>query len=407
MTASIRFSMLLFLARLAPSLAGVGPEPSRVGQPLERVWQVEAVADSIYFHTGPLAALSAPAFIEEIPRSDGLRWIRMLRDAEADSPAGEVLRESALSQLLSVELQRTCSEVGAADPLLCSMLPAMRAMGAPLSPKDVVEIAAAERFRAAGAAPLKPPASLGLVATVDSIRMVAEEVLGGAFPPLRVGIAESRLSPLGQYRPAGQGQPAELLLSVRLPRFDHRLPIILAHEGHFGHHAEFGFREYTSQRHPLIADIGWLGWSEGWATFGEEIAAHAAPDLIDALVFRGHRQRLASELLAAARLVEGAWSIDEASDTLADRLGLPADASDAVARRIAARPYKTYAYLLGAMAWREAVGGRMSLARDFLNRGPAPVTILCAHLAAKGHSPAPPESRTFCSRVARARALLL
>ncbi|HEY7243266.1 MAG TPA: DUF885 family protein [Xanthobacteraceae bacterium] len=197
----------------------------------------------------------------------------------------------------------------------------------------------------------------------------------------------------GQYDPPSVDglRPGIFWLNVEDPSdtSSFLLPTILHHEGLPGHHLQFSLA-YDTASLPLALKLwDFAGYSEGWATYAEQLADEWG--LFDDDVWRriGYLQQA---LLRAVRLVVDTglhamrWSRAQALSYLFEALGSPEISNVAEVNRYCVEPAQACSYMVGKLAWlrlreraRNELGKRFDI-RDFhdtaLRSGSMPLPVL-------------------------------
>ena len=167
------------------------------------------------------------------------------------------------------------------------------------------------------------------------------------------------------------------------------LPTLLYHEGLPGHHADSAFPR-ERRRKPLVNRLVWMSaYTEGWATYAEDLADEAGLYADDPLGRIGYLQ---SMLFRAARLVvdtglhSRGWSRKQAVDYLVEKTGLPRSMMEAEVDRYIVWPGQALTYLVGRNTIRTLRNqARAALGEDFdlaafhgviLEAGPRPLDLV-------------------------------
>ena len=167
------------------------------------------------------------------------------------------------------------------------------------------------------------------------------------------------------------------------------LPTLMFHEGLPGHHADSAYPR-ERRRVPLVNRMVWMSaYTEGWATYAEDLADEAGLYAEDPLARIGYMQ---SMLFRAARLVVDTglhargWSREQAVDYLVEKTGLPRSMMEAEVDRYIVWPGQALTYLTGRNTIRTLrVQARAALGEDFdlaafhgviLEAGPRPLDLV-------------------------------
>lgn len=173
------------------------------------------------------------------------------------------------------------------------------------------------------------------------------------------------------------------------------LPTLVYHEGMPGHHAESAFPR-QNRRVPLVNRLVWMSaYTEGWATYAEDLADEMGLYADDPLGRIGYLQ---SMLFRSARLVvdtglhEKQWSREQAVDYLVATTGLPRSMMESEVDRYIVWPGQALTYQTGRNTIRrlrtqaEASLGEAFDLRAFhgviLENGPRPLSLVEADVYA-------------------------
>jgi uncharacterized protein (DUF885 family) len=167
------------------------------------------------------------------------------------------------------------------------------------------------------------------------------------------------------------------------------LPTIMHHEGLPGHHLQFSLA-YDTANLPLALKLwDFAGYSEGWATYAEQLADEWGVYDDDPWSRIGYLQQA---LLRAVRLVVDTglhamrWSRARALGYLLETLGSPEISNIGEVNRYCVKPAQACSYMVGKLAWlrlrehaRRDLGQRFDI-RDFhdaaLRSGSIPLAVL-------------------------------
>ena len=154
------------------------------------------------------------------------------------------------------------------------------------------------------------------------------------------------------------------------PRYS--LPAIIYHEGMPGHHLQTGLNVGNANLHPLLRNMYFGAYSEGWALYAEKLADELG-------MYQGLERAgaLQSWLYRAVRLVvdtglhQYRWSREKAIDYFGSTVGYPANQTRNEIERYIASPGQACSYKIGQNVWMDgrdrakaALGDRFDLA-DF------------------------------------------
>jgi uncharacterized protein (DUF885 family) len=226
---------------------------------------------------------------------------------------------------------------------------------------------------------------------IDQARERVAQQLGWDSPQVKLAYLPEQfatLEPEGYYEAPSclnRGAAVFHLNRQRAPRRAGALKTLVLHETVPGHHSQIMAALHRAPALPaFLSVLPFPGWSEGWATYAEGLAAGLglyADDLI------GDVGRLAAELQRAVRLVldvgmhaEG-WGAAEARQRIGGLIGWP-DWLDAELSRAAIQPARGCAYTFGMhhiRRLRQTIGRQLdnrTFATALLRSGPCPLELL-------------------------------
>jgi uncharacterized protein (DUF885 family) len=181
----------------------------------------------------------------------------------------------------------------------------------------------------------------------------------------------------GAYYSAGSAdgtRPGVYYVNLRLvgasPHW--QLPTITFHEAVPGHHHQISIaREAGPEVHPLLRDMGFTAYSEGWALYAEQLGDELGLYADDPFSKIGYYR---SMLFRAARLVVDSgihargWSREQAIAYLVDNVGMSQKGMTSEVERYCAWPGQACAYKIGHAKWqavrersRQQLGARFDI----------------------------------------------
>jgi uncharacterized protein (DUF885 family) len=235
----------------------------------------------------------------------------------------------------------------------------------------------------------------GLIAAMDA----QMPKVFGRFPKRAVEVratpAAQEAGAPGAYYSAGSAdgrRPGYYNINMRLVGAspDWQLPTITFHEANPGHHHQFSIaRESAGEIHPILRDIGFTAYSEGWALYAEQLGDELGLYADDPFGKVGYYR---SMMFRAARLVVDSglhakgWSREQAIAYLVDNVGMSQRGMTSEVDRYCSWPGQACAYKIGHAKWvglrersRGALGARFDI-RAFhdtiLAAGPMPLDVL-------------------------------
>jgi len=157
----------------------------------------------------------------------------------------------------------------------------------------------------------------------------------------------------GYYRPAAAdgSRPAQFAASNQGSKPKYRMATLTYHETIPGHHLQIALSQELDL--PLLRSIEhYLGYTEGWALYSEELAWELG--WYDDNPY-GNIGRLSDQMMRAVRLVVDTgihvfgWSFDRATEYFAEHTGRPYGESQYNILRYAAWPGQSTAYMVGRL----------------------------------------------------------
>jgi uncharacterized protein (DUF885 family) len=181
------------------------------------------------------------------------------------------------------------------------------------------------------------------------------------------------------------------------------LPSLTYHEGAPGHHLQVELARSTPNQPVINYLVAMPSFNEGWATYGEDLAAEFGAYQEDPLGRIGYLQ---SMLLRASRMVADTgihaqrWKRQEAIDYLTSTAGVSQEVAELEVDRYAIRPGLATTYMLGReqirrvrIAAQRELGERFDLKAfhaALLGPGPRPLPVLESDMTAWVESQRPP-----------------
>jgi uncharacterized protein (DUF885 family) len=153
---------------------------------------------------------------------------------------------------------------------------------------------------------------------------------------------------------------------------DWQLPTITFHEANPGHHHQISIaREAGGDVHPILRDMGFTAYSEGWALYAEQLGDELGLYADDPFGKVGYYR---SMMFRAARLVVDSgihakgWSREQAIAYLVDNVGMSQRGMTSEVDRYCSWPGQACAYKIGHAKWtglrertRKALGPRFDI----------------------------------------------
>jgi uncharacterized protein (DUF885 family) len=176
---------------------------------------------------------------------------------------------------------------------------------------------------------------------------------------------------------------------------DWQLPTITFHEANPGHHHQISIaREAGGDVHPLMRDMGFTAYSEGWALYAEQLGDELGLYAQDPFGKVGYYR---SMMFRAARLVVDSgihakgWSREQAIAYLVDNVGMSRRGMTSEVDRYCSWPGQACAYKIGHAKWtdlrertRKALGDRFDIKAFHdatLAAGAMPLDVLARFVA--------------------------
>ena len=186
----------------------------------------------------------------------------------------------------------------------------------------------------------------------------------GRFPRQAVQVrptpSDQEAGAPGAYYTAGSAdgkRPGVYNINMRLVGAspDWQLPTITFHEAIPGHHHQISIaREAGPEVHPLLRDMGFTAYQEGWALYAEQLGDELGLYADDPFGKIGYYR---SMLFRAARLVVDSgihakgWSREQAIAYLVDNVGMSQRGMTSEVERYCAWPGQACAYKIGHAKW--------------------------------------------------------
>jgi uncharacterized protein (DUF885 family) len=203
----------------------------------------------------------------------------------------------------------------------------------------------------------------------------------GRFPKRAVEVratpAAQEAGAPGAYYSAGSAdgvRPGYYNINMRLVGAspDWQLPTITFHEANPGHHHQISIaREAGGDVHPILRDMGFTAYSEGWALYAEQLGDELGLYAQDPFGKVGYYR---SMMFRAARLVVDSgihakgWSREQAIAYLVDNVGMSQRGMTSEVDRYCSWPGQACAYKIGHAKWtdlrertRKALGDRFDI----------------------------------------------
>ncbi|WP_454759975.1 DUF885 domain-containing protein [Caulobacter segnis] len=217
----------------------------------------------------------------------------------------------------------------------------------------------------------------GLIAAMDA----QMPRMFGRFPKRAVQVratpAAQEAGAPGAYYSAGSAdgaRPGYYNINMRLVGAspDWQLPTITFHEANPGHHHQISIaREAGGDVHPILRDMGFTAYSEGWALYAEQLGDELGLYAQDPFGKVGYYR---SMMFRAARLVVDSgihakgWSREQAIAYLVDNVGMSQRGMTSEVDRYCSWPGQACAYKIGHAKWttlrertRKALGDRFDI----------------------------------------------